>query len=356
MFYKQFSEITDILNPTFVENFDYWLTTLPDNNQKNITASVVHSVLGGSYSQAEAILNYSEKKGILEKYYIVPCPKCSYNLATVQKNQLAKVLLEPLYCEECNKEYSITPEDIYTAYRIILSPDVSEEEIGIAIEKRLSQEYGNDINFIKADSLKNDKSVLYETFYNPGESVYDDFVQLRTDLDKDYGKDKTAKGRALERLILEIFREIKFVKASNQIHTGTNQFDCTVLCGVKTYYPSIFNDLSPYFIIECKNEDKIPGNTYFNKLLSIMDTNEAQFGIVCTRKKAAKTCHKIAREHYLVYKEKPKQRIIIAFDNGDLKYLIDKKINLLQYLEFKIFQVTANSFSSTWEMFEHKQI
>ena len=42
MFYKQFLKITDILNPEFVENFDYWLATLPGNNQKNITASAVY--------------------------------------------------------------------------------------------------------------------------------------------------------------------------------------------------------------------------------------------------------------------------------------------------------------------------
>lgn len=44
MFYKQFSVITDILNPDFVENFDYWLATLPQRSKKNITASVVSAI------------------------------------------------------------------------------------------------------------------------------------------------------------------------------------------------------------------------------------------------------------------------------------------------------------------------
>lgn len=34
MFYKQFLEITEVLNADFVENFDYWLATLPRNRQK----------------------------------------------------------------------------------------------------------------------------------------------------------------------------------------------------------------------------------------------------------------------------------------------------------------------------------
>lgn len=41
MLYKQFLEITDKLNPEFVEEFDYWLATLPTNRLENITASVV---------------------------------------------------------------------------------------------------------------------------------------------------------------------------------------------------------------------------------------------------------------------------------------------------------------------------
>lgn len=46
MFYKQFSTIIDILNPDFVENFDYWLATLPRQSKRNITASAVSARLG----------------------------------------------------------------------------------------------------------------------------------------------------------------------------------------------------------------------------------------------------------------------------------------------------------------------
>lgn len=354
MFYKQFLEITDILNPDFVNNFDYWITTLPTNNQKNITASVVSSRLEVTYSQADAILKYAERKGILEKYYLVPCPDCGYNLATVKKDDIADILLEAPYCDDCNNYKKITPEDIYAAYKIILKPDVTEAEIERAIEKRLNQNEDANINFTNADSLKNDKFSLYEGFYNPSESAYNKLMQMKADLDKDYGKDKTAKGRALEKLILQIFNEIKFVKCSDEIHTETNQFDCTVLCGIGTCYPTIFNQLSPYFIVECKNEKKKPGNTYFNKLLSIMNSNEAQFGVVCSRKRAARTCFTIARENYLINQDKSKQRIIICFDDSDLEYLIDKRVNLLQYLEFKKFQVTTNSPTSTWEKFKQR--
>ena len=67
MFYEQFSKITNLLNPEFVERFDCWLATLPSNNQKNITASSVAARLGASYTQAEEILKYAERQKILEK-------------------------------------------------------------------------------------------------------------------------------------------------------------------------------------------------------------------------------------------------------------------------------------------------
>ena len=101
MFYKQFLKVIDILNPEFVENFDYWLATLPRNNQKNITASIVSSRLGVKYSLAEAILNFSEKQKILEKYYLVRCPDCDYSLRAVTKDEIADILMNPLYCEDC---------------------------------------------------------------------------------------------------------------------------------------------------------------------------------------------------------------------------------------------------------------
>lgn len=352
MFYKQFSKITDALNPEFVEKFDYWLATLPRNNQKNITASIVSSRLEVKYTLAESILNYAEKQKILEKYYLIKCPDCDYNLATVTADELAEVLVRPeLFCDECEENKKISLDDIYVAYRLALQPDVTEDEIARAIEKRLNKNDGADVNFSKADSLLNNCNSLYEAFYNPSESVYSKFIDLRNKLDLDYGSNTTAKGNALEVLILEIFNQIKYVKGTNDVKTNTNQFDCTLLCGVNTIFLSVFNTLSPCFIIECKNEKKKPDNTYINKLESIMDTGSAQFGIVFGRKNATKVCFPISREHYLTHKHTPKQQIIITCSDDDLEYIIDKRVNLLQYLEFKIFQITHNSPSSTFEMF-----
>lgn len=357
MFYKQFLTITDLLNPEFVENFDYWLATLPRNNQKNITASAVSSRLGVKYSLAESILKFAEKQQILERYYLVKCPDCDYNLDTVTKDEIADLLVKPVFCDECEEDKKITLDDIYIAYKVIKQADVTEDEIAKAIEKRLNLGGDTDINFDKADSLSNDKDTLYEVFYNPSESAYSKFVQLRNRLDLDYGNHTTEKGKALEVLILEIFNEIKGVKGTNDIKTETNQFDCTFLCEIKTVYPSVFSYLTPYFIIECKNEpQKAPNNTYCNKLLSIMDTNEAQVGIVFGRKDATEPCFTISREHYIKHSSQKKQQIIITCSDKDLDYLIDKRVNLLEYIEYKIFQVTTNAPKTTYETIARREI
>lgn len=355
MFYKQFLAITDILNPKFVEDFDYWLVTLPRNNQKNITASVVSARLGVKYSLAEFILNFAEKEKILEKYYLVKCPECDYNLESITKDEIADMLVNDIYCDECEKDRHITLDDIYTAYKVILQPDVTEEEIVRAIEKKLNQVEGMEENFIKADSLSNKKTILYEAFYNPSESAYARFNKLRAKLDLDYGNNTTEKGKALETLVLEIFRQIKYVIGTNDVKTRTNQFDCTLLCGIDTIYLSVFNYLAPCFIIECKNEKNKPDNNYTNKLESIMQASNAQFGIVFGRKDATEPCFVISREHYLIKKESAKQQIVITCYDKDLEYIIDRRVNLLKYLEYKIFQVTNNSPKSTYEMFSAAQ-
>ena len=355
MFYKQFSAITDILNPDFVEDFDYWLATLPQRSKKNITASTVSARLGVSYSLAESILKFAEGQKILEKHYLVKCPDCNNILGKISKDELADALLESVYCDECEDDKQITLEDVYTVYHVILEPDATEEEIAKEIEKRLNQGDRETVNFTKADSLSHDINTIYESFYNPDESAYQRFQELRKKLDLDYGRNTTAQGTALEILIKEIFNQIKGVRCTNDVKTETNQFDCTALCGIRPVTLSVFSYLTPYFIIECKNEPKKkPNNTYCNKLLSIMDTNEAQLGIVFGRLDATGPCFVISREHYLTAKDRNKQQIIITCSDIDLEYVIDKRVNLLHYLEYKIFQVTSNAPDSTYEIFLKK--
>lgn len=341
MFYKQFLEITEVLNADFVENFDYWLATLPRNRQKNITASMVAAKFEVQYSLAELILKYAEQHKILEHYFLVKCPECDDTLLIISENAVAEILSTSIYCSECDRDEKITTDHIYIAYKVIQQPDVTEEQIYHAIEQKLIKDGHITGNFIDADSLSSNVETLYKVFYNPSESAYYHLKALRKKLDSDYNKNTTAKGRSLENLVCALFNEITGISCTTDIKTETNQFDCTAFCSIKTPRLSIFDYLSPYFIIECKNEpNNKPNNTYCNKLLSIMETNEAQVGIIWSRLDAASTCFKISKEHYLLHKNSGRHQIIVTFCDTDLDNLIDKEINLLQYLETKIAGIT----------------
>ena len=163
MFYKQFLEITEVLNADFVENFDYWLATLPRNRQKNITASMVAAKFEVQYSLAELILKYAEQHKILEHYFLVKCPECDDTLLIISENAVAEILSTSIYCSECDRDEKITTDHIYIAYKVIQQPDVTEEQIYHAIEQKLIKDGHITGNFIDADSLSSnvETSVSY---------------------------------------------------------------------------------------------------------------------------------------------------------------------------------------------------
>ena len=131
---------------------------------------------------------------------LVKCPDCDSFLDIVKPSQLNDVIAHPAFCVECEEEKHITTDDIYVAYNLIMKPNATEAEISKAIERKLNCEGSNAVNFTTADSLSNDLDSLYEAFYNPSESAYRKFVELRDKLDWDYGKNRTEKGKALEKI------------------------------------------------------------------------------------------------------------------------------------------------------------
>lgn len=350
MFYKQFLKVIEI-DPAVIEKFDYWLATLPIPDQQNITATSVAAILDVDYSTGAKLLEIAFSEKILERNYIVLCPKCDYSLGRYSSEELKDMLSLPMCCDECEEPFILTTDEVYLAYKVIMPPEISPDELSDAINKHLGVAGTEKLNFSKADSL-NLAENLYDFLYSPSEPAYTEFSRLRDLLDLDYGKNTTAKGKALENLAQAFFKEIKYVSVSSDVKTGTNQFDCSAICGIISNPTlSVLSYLSPYFIIEAKNEQKKPDNTYFNKLLAIMDTNEAQVGIIIGRKKATKPCKTIAREHYLKHAGGSKHQILVSFSDEDLEMIIDNRINLLRYLEYKIFQITSNDFDVSFYSF-----
>lgn len=357
MFYKQFLEITDVLNKKVVEEFDYWLTTLPRNNSQHIRVSTISSILDVQYSIAEILVQFAYKKGILKQTYLIICPnrECELPYETIDSaDDMIEILGQERYCHNCENTFIVTEQNVIIEYKRIYLPDVSEDELREAILKRIGLSMGQEVlgNFCNADSLQNNLPGIYTLYYSPDESAYIEMEAMKQGLDGPF-KCTKEKGDVLERLALYLFKQIRYVTGTNEIRTYTNQLDCTMKFPLSSsMFPTVLRYMTPYFIIECKNEDSGPSNTYFHKISSIMAGSNAILGIVVSRHSPGQPARDVAREAYLENKGTYQERYLISLSDADLDKLIDERKNLLEYIDWKILSLTTNGKNSTFEMFE----
>lgn len=122
----------------------------------------------------------------------------------------------------------------------------------------------------------------------------------------------------------------------------------------------VMKHMSPYFIIECKNETtsegkgKTPSNTYFHKLAGIMDSNNAKIGIIVSRGEPSKEDMIIAHDNFLLHKNTNCPKFLLSFSENDLEKVIDKRQNLLQYMNYKMNVLTMNAKNPTYDMLEQE--
>lgn len=365
MFYKQFLKIIDVLDEQFLRDIDFWLTTATERETKRITPSFISAKFSVKFAMADAFLKFACKEKIIEKRYLVICsnsdcelPQCDYS-----ENEIINILEKQEYCHNCEQEFIISSDNVIIAYNKIKEPNVSEEQIRKAIFERLGfDDQKTDIsNFNFADSLSRHPDEFYSIYYNPEESAYIELERLKQGLDGPF-QSKKEKGDALERFSLYLFKQIRSVSVTNEIRTYTNQFDCTVRFSQSAeIFPTIMKYMTPYFIVECKNEldksgdGKTPSNTYFHKLSNIMSANDTQLGIVLSRGEASKVDISIAHDNYLLCRNLNRQKILLSLSDKDLVALIDKRINLLEYLGYKMDMLTIHAQNATFEMFEENK-
>lgn len=134
MLYKQLEAVQGI-DLVYVEKFDFWLATLPKENQKMISASLVADRIGIEHSVADQLLRFCKEHGILQTYFVAECKACGHWEA-IEKEVIATMLTRTLKCKRCKA--TISPQMIYVAYRVVKQPDATEEEIQGKIESRLA--------------------------------------------------------------------------------------------------------------------------------------------------------------------------------------------------------------------------
>lgn len=125
MLYKQLEAVWEIASVSSVEKFDFWLATLPKENQKMISVSLV----------ADQLLRFCKEHGILQTYFVAECKACGCR-ESIGKDVIVMMLTRTLECRRCKA--TITPKMIYVAYRVVKQPDATEEEIRGEIESRLA--------------------------------------------------------------------------------------------------------------------------------------------------------------------------------------------------------------------------
>lgn len=116
------------------------------------------------------------------------------------------------------------------------------------------------------------------------------------------------------------------------IKTDTNQID--------VYARNIYNGVVPFLgermIIECKNENKAPDNSYLLKLEGIInqinsaDSKIVKIGMIVSRKRPVQTIKTLSRLYYA-----NTGVVILTITTDEIRGLIYNRENLLELLERK---------------------
>ncbi len=340
MYYPSLSTIKNykLIKP-LIEQLDLWLASLPDTIKDRITIDMVTDTFEIPYDLANDLLEELCNVSILKKVYAIMCPNCEFTLKITEREKLIESLAQTKYCYECEEEVNPTSEDISILYSLIQKPSREYTLKRANINEKRQRDNIDSL----LDEIKRNPNTLDSFFFAPNADDYKEWRQLFAALDYNYGKNKTAKGAALDKFISSIFKKVPGISVSNSLRSETNQIDCTVknVCSIEHTMFAIFGAV---FIMECKNEKKVPNITYFDKLDSIMDTDNIKFGIIVSRKKWANTCNKAAWEKFLKH-----ERVIINLCDDDFCKIIDNRGNLLTILHNKYIYLSTNATSPIFD-------
>lgn len=303
-----------------------YLMNVSDGSYIMISNFVIKT--GIDYSESVKVLEELCQSGFLEKKLALRCPECGLLLDIVKPE---KYEIGEQYCANCDEDLDITNDCVEVVFKVINNPFATGQENKTDLPKHSSALN----NFSLETFLKNGGS-FNRDFYCP---TNEDYKVLTKKFNNIFNTHKTTKehGDSLEDLVLNLFRCCKHFSATNSAKLGTNQIDCLVRN--KMYIPGISQvGTNDFFIIECKNENKSPGTTYFNKLHSTLKKSSLQLGIIVSKFCAAKTLNKTAHDIFLSDKI-----IMISLDSNDLKKIIIERVNLLECLERKIAEVKLDA-------------
>lgn len=298
---------------------------------ENITVSKISEALNWDSGLSSRVLAECKKIGVVKESYGIRCPECSTLIKRI--DTLDEIPEDAFECYACGEKIIITAQDIEVLFSLI-DPMVFHDgqQVNAVTKSPVALENSLDC-FLKSCGINN-------YFFCPTEDKYQELERLYA---KIFEPRKTTKGvgDALEDLVNYMFGLCKAFRTSG-IKTTTNQIDCYVRNPL--FIPhGIFNLIGSRFVIECKNENKVPKGDYFSKLHSIIHlmnstTETIKFGIIISKIKGPSTFQSLANKIYLRDKI-----IIIGINGNEIKELIDHRGNLLEMIERKIDEIVMDA-------------
>lgn len=335
MFYPELLTITSSKIPiNIINELDTWFAFLTRTEKNLITASKLSIKLGIDYTIASALLNKCCEIGLLEKYYAIKCPLsgCETTIASIKENELYEKLEEINYCYACDNYIQPTLDDIFIIYKLIKNPTNSPDKIKKKLNKQLNSKPSE--RSLKDDIQANVFSVN-DILYAPSDTEIAELRKLYKEIDIQYSTTKET-GDALELFSLFLLKLVKCFKVAKDIRSKTNQFD-VLIRNTMLIKSTILEEFGSHLIVECKNEKKKPDNTYYHKLIGVLQKSDSRFGIVFSKLPPTSTCNIIARETFL--KDKI---IVINIDYDDMNNVSFGGMNFLDMIDAKVLNVKIN--------------
>ena len=337
MFYQELLEIskngTKVLSDELIEEIDTWLATLPSSLADRITVSRFSSKFGLDYQLSRYILERLCELKLFERVYAILCPECGHVLKITDERNLLKDMNVTTYCYGCDEDINITANDVEIRYKLLKMPNDPEKM------KKLGEDSFGQKSFNSKDTIehliKEGNYNVNNLFYHPTEEEYELLENLFRGVSEKTYDTTTEQGNSLEELVLTLLNLIENVTATGA-KTSTNQIDCYVINKGNKIPCTIFERIGDIIYCECKNEKQKPDNTYYHKLSNIIILSRAnqdqyRLGIVFSKLECTKPCDRIAQKAY------DKQKIyLINFSLSELEEIIFKRINILDYLRFKM--------------------
>lgn len=343
MYYQTLLTLNEKYEGQLIEKYDTWLFNLPKREDDRISIGKVANELQIEFIIAKNLLEDSVVLNLLEHRYAIKCPECGHAIELVSIESLYDKIKEIKNCDACESEdLEITDEDVQILYK--KKHEVDEKKTTIQANKEISKLTETDSlkGFIEDDIVKPN-----DIFYNPTEEEKENMASLFNEIGKE-ASSSTEKGEQLRGLVEYILRRVKIFEAAN-IRTATNELDCLVKNKLMFAKPYFTNDLGSIVIVECKNEQEKPTNTYFHKLQGLLKIFKAKSGIVFAIQQPTRVVRLIANNNYLI-----DNTILISIDKEELRKVVFEGLNFLDLLENKIIslRIDATTYIDDNKVFE----